>query len=126
MLHAGKDITYIYVFTGVIPAFVIVIFAVTDNNIVIRKSPKGIVSETAYTALVSILAQTRNSLIDLITVWKKLATLKKRKKSFITTNNDLAGSGANKSDKSGSRHVIDGEEDGKKRARRRREARTIK
>jgi hypothetical protein len=67
MLHAGKDAAYTYVFTKIVPAFAIVTSAVTGNNIVIKKPPKGIVSETAYTTLALTVAQTRNSLIDLIT-----------------------------------------------------------
>jgi hypothetical protein len=67
MLHAKKDATYIYVFAKIIPAFIIIIFTVTDNDMIIGKPPKKIVSKTAYTALILIVAQTRNSLIDFIT-----------------------------------------------------------
>jgi hypothetical protein len=52
----------------VIPALAIVISAVAGNNMVIRESPKGIVSETAYAALVSAVAQARSSFVDLIAV----------------------------------------------------------
>jgi hypothetical protein len=66
MLHAKKDITYIYVFIKIMPALTIVIFTVTGNDITVKKSLKKIVSEAAYTALAPVLTQARNSLIDLI------------------------------------------------------------
>jgi hypothetical protein len=68
MLHAGKDVAYTYVFTGIIPALIIVIFAVTGNGVTVREPSKGIVSEAAYAALALILTQARNSLIDLMAV----------------------------------------------------------
>jgi hypothetical protein len=98
-----------------VPALIIIISAVAGNNVVIRKPPKGIVSETAYTALALTVTQARNSLINPMAVWKKLATPRKKKKSFITTDNGLASSGANKGNKSGSRHVIGGEKDIKRK-----------
>jgi hypothetical protein len=67
MLHAGKNAAYTYVFAEIMPALAIVTFAITDNNMIIGKSLKKIVSEAAYTALILILAQARNSLVDLMT-----------------------------------------------------------
>jgi hypothetical protein len=52
MLDAGEDIAYIYVFAGVIPALAIVTLTVTGNNMIIRKAPERIVSETAHAALI--------------------------------------------------------------------------
>jgi hypothetical protein len=108
------------------PALTIVISAVTDNDVIVRKPPKKIVSETAYIALALVVAQARNSLIDLIIVWKELTTLRERKKSFIITDGNLAGNGANRGSKNDSKHIIDGKENNEKRARRRREAKVIK
>jgi hypothetical protein len=45
-------------------ALTIVIFTVIGNNVTIGKSPKKIVSEAAYVALVLTVTQARNSLID--------------------------------------------------------------
>jgi hypothetical protein len=66
MLDAKKDTAYIYVFAGVIPALIIVTFAVTGNSIIIKKTPEKIVSETAHTTLILAATQARSSLIDLI------------------------------------------------------------
>jgi hypothetical protein len=99
----------------VISALALIIFAVIGNNIIIRKTPEGIVSETAYIALILTAAQARNSLIDFITVWGELATLKKKRKSSITTNSNLVNSGANKDDKNDNRHIIGGEKDSKRK-----------
>jgi hypothetical protein len=68
MLNVRKDITYIYVFTGVIPALTLVIPTVTGNNVAVREFPEKIVSKTAYVTLVLAAAQARNSLIDLMAV----------------------------------------------------------
>jgi hypothetical protein len=68
MLHAGEDAAYIYVFTKIMPALAIIISAVVDNNVAIKKPLKGIVSETAYITLAPAVAQARNSLIDPIAV----------------------------------------------------------
>jgi hypothetical protein len=66
MLHAEKDAAYTYVFAGIIPALTIVTSAITGNNVIVREPPKGIVSKTAYIALILAVAQARSSLIDLI------------------------------------------------------------
>jgi hypothetical protein len=68
MLHAKKDATYTYVFARIMPALTIVTSAVADNDITVKESPKKIVSKTAYAALILVLAQARNSLVDPITV----------------------------------------------------------
>jgi ABC-type Fe3+-hydroxamate transport system substrate-binding protein len=115
MLHAREDVAYIYVFAGVIPALTIIISAVAGNSVTIREPPKGIVSKTAYATLVLAVTQARNNFVDPITAWEELATPKKKKKSSTTTDGGLASNGANKGDKSGSRHIIGGEEDIKER-----------
>jgi hypothetical protein len=109
-----------------VPAFIIITFTVTGNGMIIRKPPKGIVLKAAYTALASVLAQARNNLIDLMAVWGELTTPRKERKSFIITDSGLAGSGANRGNRSGSRHIVDGEEDGEECARRRREIRVMR
>jgi hypothetical protein len=58
----------IYVFTNVIPALTLIILTITDNNVTIKKAPEGIISETAYTALILAATQTRNNFIDFMTV----------------------------------------------------------
>jgi hypothetical protein len=97
------------------PALIIVTSAIADNSIAVKKSPKGIVSEATYAALIPAVAQARNSLIDFITVWKKLATPRKRKRSFITIDGNLVSSGTNRDSKSGSKHIIGGEKNIKRR-----------
>jgi hypothetical protein len=67
MLHAKEDAAYIYVFIRIMPALTIVIFTVTGNSVAIGKSPKRIISETAYTALILAVAQARNNLVDPMT-----------------------------------------------------------
>jgi hypothetical protein len=52
MLDAGEDVTYIYVFIGVMLALALVIFTVADNSVVVREVPERIVSETAYVSLI--------------------------------------------------------------------------
>jgi hypothetical protein len=126
MLHAEEDAAYTYVFAGMIPALAIVTSAVADNGVAVRKPPKGIVSKTAYAALVLILAQARSSLVDLMAAWGELATFKRGRRSSTTTDGGLVGSGANRDGRSGNRHVVDGEEDGEERARRRRGARVVR
>jgi hypothetical protein len=97
------------------------------NSVTVGKSPKGIVSEAAYTALAPAVAQARNNLIDPMTVWEKLTTPRKKRRNSIITDSNLASSGANKDNKSGSRHIIGGKKNSKnERTRRRREAKTIK
>jgi len=113
MLDVKEDTANIYVFAGVIPAFIPVTLAVTGNNITVKKAPEGIVSETAHITLVLAAAQARSSFIDPMTVWKKLTTFKGKKKSFITTDGGLTSSKANRDDRSGSRHIIGGEKDNK-------------
>jgi hypothetical protein len=115
MLDAREDTAYIYIFTGVIPALTIVTLTVADNNITVRKAPERIVSETAHAALTLAAAQARNNFIDLITAWEELATFKRGGRSFITTDDNLINSGANKGDKSDSRHVISEEKNSKKK-----------
>jgi hypothetical protein len=66
MLHAGEDVAYTYVFTEMVPALAIITSAIAGNGVIVRKPPKGIVSKTAYATLISVLAQARNSLVDLI------------------------------------------------------------
>jgi hypothetical protein len=58
--------------------------------------------------------------------WGELATFREGRRNFTITDNGLAGSGANRDGKSDNRHVIDGKEDDKERARRRREVRAIR
>jgi hypothetical protein len=64
MLHARKNAAYTYVFIRVVPALTIVISAVIGNNMAVRESPKKIVSETAYAALILAVAQARSSFVD--------------------------------------------------------------
>ena len=66
MLNARKDAAYTYVFTGVIPALTPITPTVIDNNVIIKKAPEKIVTETAYITLALAAAQARNSLVDLI------------------------------------------------------------
>jgi hypothetical protein len=66
MLHAGEDAAYIYVFARIVSAFVIVISAVTGNDVTVREPSKGIVSETAYVTLILAVAQAKSSFIDLM------------------------------------------------------------
>jgi hypothetical protein len=58
MLNAREDITYIYVFIGVIPALALITLTVTDNNIIIKETPERIVSETCHNLLGCIAACT--------------------------------------------------------------------
>jgi hypothetical protein len=106
MLDAGENITYTYVFTGMIPALISVIFTIIGNNMAISETPERIVSETA---------QARNSLIDSIAVWGEFATLKEGKRSFTITDNNLTNSGANRDGRSDSRYIVGGEKDDKGR-----------
>jgi hypothetical protein len=60
-------------------------------------------------------AQARSSFIDLIAVWKELATPRKKRRSSTITDDNLASSEANKSDRNGSRHIIGGKKNVKGR-----------
>jgi hypothetical protein len=93
------------------PALIIVISAVIGDSMIIRKSFKEIVSKAAYAALVLAVTQARNSFVNFMAVWGKLAIFRKKRKSSIITDGNLVSSGANKGDKSGSRHIIGGEKD---------------
>jgi hypothetical protein len=115
MLHVRKNAAYTYVFTKIMPALAIIISAIAGNNMTVRKPLKRIVSETAYATLILAVTQARNSLVNLITAWKELTTPKKKKKNFTTTDGNLASSGANRDNKSGNRHIVDGEKDIKKK-----------
>jgi hypothetical protein len=68
MLNAGEDTANIYVFAGVMPALTPVIFAVTGNNIIIKKVPEEIVSETTHATLALAATQARSSLVNPIAV----------------------------------------------------------
>jgi hypothetical protein len=46
------------------PALTIVTFTVIGNNVIVGESPKGIVSEAAYVALIPAVIQARNNFID--------------------------------------------------------------
>jgi hypothetical protein len=98
-----------------ISALIIVIFTVIGNNVTVGKSSKEIISETTYATLILVAAQARSSLIDFITVWKELATFKKKRRNFIIIDSNLASSGANKDSRSGNKYVIGGKKDGKKK-----------
>lgn len=111
MLHAGEDAAYTYVFAGVVPALAIVTSAVAGDGVAVREPPKGIVSEAAYAALAPALAQARSSLVDPMAAWGELATPRGGRRSSTTTDGGLASSGANRGGRSGSRHVVGGEED---------------
>jgi hypothetical protein len=56
MLNARKDITNIYVFTGVIPALTLITFTVTGNNMTVREIPERIVLKAAHAALILVTA----------------------------------------------------------------------
>jgi hypothetical protein len=64
MLYAGEDAAYTYVFAEMVPALTIVISAVAGNSMAVKEPPKGIISETAYAALASAMAQAKNNLVD--------------------------------------------------------------
>jgi hypothetical protein len=81
----------------------------------VGKAVKKIVSETAHATLALTAAQARSSFVDFMAVWEEFAIFRERRKSFIITDNGLVSNGANKDSKSGSRHIIGGEEDSKKR-----------
>jgi hypothetical protein len=66
MLNVRKDATNIYVFTGIMPALILVILTVVGNNMAISEAPERIVSEAAYTVLILVAAQARSSFIDFI------------------------------------------------------------
>jgi hypothetical protein len=98
----------------VIPALALITPTVTGNDMAVREIPERIVSKTTHAALTLAAAQARNSLIDFMAVWGKLATLREGRRSFIITDSGLTSSGTNRDNRSGSKHVISGEEDGEK------------
>jgi hypothetical protein len=98
-----------------IPAFTLIIPTVTGNNVIVSETPERIVSKAAHVTLASAAAQARNSFIDLMAVWKELATPRKKRKSFTTTDSNLASSGANRGGRSGSRYIIGGKKEDKRR-----------
>jgi hypothetical protein len=95
----------------VISALAPVIPTIAGNNMAVREVPERIVTEAAYTALALAAAQARSSFVDLMAAWEKFAIFRRRRRSFTITDGDLASSRANRGGRSGSRHVVGGEED---------------
>jgi hypothetical protein len=85
------------------------------DNVIVKKAPEGIVSETAYATLILAAAQARNNFVDFMTAWGELATFKREGRSSIIADGSLASSGTNRGGRSDSKHVIGGKEDGKKK-----------
>jgi hypothetical protein len=83
MQDAGEKTTYTYVFTGVMPALILVTLTVTGNSVAVEKTAEGIVSETAHATLASAAAQARSSLVDPMAAWKSLRPPGKRKEALL-------------------------------------------